>query len=238
MKTLSKEIWIGIFQLKNWKAYELIWLGTFSAIAIALSFIWQDNLFGLTVTITGILCVLLAAKGQILTYVFGTYNVIGYAILSWSNGLFGEVGLNILFFLPMNIIGFIVWSKNTSNGIVKMRGLKVKQMLWIAVANIAIFAVLGWGLSFIPSQNTPYIDSITTVLSITATLLMTWRFKEQWMVWIVLNVFTIIMWSYRLANGSPDGLMMIVMWSAYLANSVYGYITWTKGVKENASKKG
>jgi nicotinamide mononucleotide transporter len=88
---------------------------------------------------------------------------------------------------------------------------------------------LGFGLSFIPEQNTAYIDAATNILSVAATILMMMRFREQWVCYIVLNVLTIIMWSIRAANGSPDGLLMIVMWSAYLINAVYGFYNWTKG---------
>jgi nicotinamide mononucleotide transporter len=58
------------------------------------------------------------------------------------------------------------------------------------------------------------------------------RFKEQWLVYIVLNLFTVLLWVIRTVEGSGEGLLMIVMWSAYLVNAVYGYYNWNKGVKE------
>jgi nicotinamide mononucleotide transporter len=70
------------------------------------------------------------------------------------------------------------------------------------------------------------------------TFLMVWRYKEQWLVYIILNLFTILMWSIRAVNGSPDGAMMIVMWSAYLVNAVYGYYNWSKGVGQNQEVSG
>jgi nicotinamide mononucleotide transporter len=39
------------------------------------------------------------------------------------------------------------------------------------------------------------------------------------------------MWAFRLVAGSPDGLLMIVMWAAYLVNAFYGFHNWTKGAK-------
>ena len=39
------------------------------------------------------------------------------------------------------------------------------------------------------------------------------------------------MWVIRLLHGSPDGILMIVMWSAYLINACYGFYNWSKGVK-------
>ncbi|MFX3631701.1 MAG: nicotinamide riboside transporter PnuC [Candidatus Pristimantibacillus sp.] len=223
-----KKVW------RDWSLYELVWLGLFSSIAIVLTLIMKDTLFGFTVFITGILCVVLAAKGNLMTYVFGMYNTFGYAYLAYSNGLFGEVMLNLLFFVPMNVIGFIMWKRHRHGNKLAMRQMSMKGVSIIAAACLVGSGLLGYGLSFIPEQNSPYIDAITTVLSIIATFLMVRRFKEQWLVYIVLNAFTVLLWVIRTIDGSPDGVLMIVMWSAYLVNAIYGYYTWNKGAREAA----
>ncbi len=86
-----------VLNLKNWKPYEVVWLLLFSSIGIILTVVWKDNLFGFSVFMTGILCVVMAAKGNIWTYFFGMYNTFGYAYLAWNNHLYGEVFLNLLF---------------------------------------------------------------------------------------------------------------------------------------------
>lgn len=220
-----------IFSIKNWKPYELIWLCSFLLIAIILTILWKDGWFGFSVFITGIFCVVLAAKGHIATYIFGMYNTIAYAYMAWQNNLYGEVGLNLLFFVPMNILGFYMWKKRMNEDQVQMRGLSIKWVCLTAVLCIVGIFLLGLGLAKIENQNTPFIDATTNILSIAATILMVLRYKEQWLLYIILNIFTIIMWTIRLVNKSPDGAMMIVMWSAYLINSIYGYISWSKGAK-------
>lgn len=217
---------------KSWNRYEIAWLFTFSSIALLLTIIWGDHFFGFSVFLTGVLCVVLAAKGNILTYIFGMYNTFGYAFTAYQNGLFGEVMLNALFFVPMNIVGFIMWKKNTYNNTLKMRQMSVRKFLCVIVISIIGIEIMGFLLSFIQTQNTPYIDSATNILSIAATILMIKRYKEQWLVYIVLNIFTVIMWLIRIQNGAVEGAMMVVMWSAYLINSVYGYYIWNKGAKE------
>lgn len=96
----------------NWNLFEITWLVLFTSIAVGFTVITKDSLFGFTVFITGVLCVVLAAKGNLMSYVFGMYNTIGYAYLAYMNGLFGEVMLNLLFFVPMNVIGFYMWKNN------------------------------------------------------------------------------------------------------------------------------
>lgn len=221
-----KKAWGG------WNLFEIVWLVVFTAIAVGFTVVSKDSVFGFTVFITGVLCVVLAAKGNLMSYVFGMYNTVGYAYLAHINGLFGEVLLNLLFFIPMNVIGYYMWKNNRTGGKLAMRQMNLKGLLLVCTICAAGCLLLGFGLSFIPGQNSPYIDAITTVLSIVATLLMVRRFKEQWLVYIVLNLFTVLLWVIRMLDGSGEGLLMIVMWSAYLVNAVYGYYNWNKGAKE------
>lgn len=222
--------------LKNWNAFELGWLILFSAIAIGLSVAGDDSLLNFSVFITGVFCVVLAAKGHLWTYIFGMYNTIAYAYVAHSNGLFGEMGLNLFFFLPMNIIGFLMWRRKMRGSIVEMRGMTPVALVGVAVLCVFGILGLGWGLAQIEGQNTPYIDATTNVLSVIATFLMVWRFKEQWLLYIILNIFTVLMWSIRTAHGSPNGPVMILMWSAFLVNAVYGYYNWNRGSRVGATE--
>lgn len=217
---------------RGWNLFEIAWLASFSSIAVGFTVISKDSLLGFTIFITGVLCVVLAAKGNLMSYVFGMYNTVGYAYLAYVNGLFGEVMLNLLFFVPMNVVGFYMWKNNRKDGKLSMRQMEPKGLLLVGAVCAIGCLLLGIGLSFIPGQNSPYIDAITTVLSIVATLLMVRRFKEQWLVYIVLNMFTVLLWVIRMLEGSGEALLMIVMWSAYLVNAVYGYYNWSKGIKE------
>ncbi len=218
----------------NWNLFEIAWLVLFTSIAIGFTVISKDSLFGFTVFITGVLCVVLTAKGSLMSYAFGMYNTFGYAYLAYINGLFGEVMLNLLFFVPMNVIGFYMWKNNRQDGKLTMRQMELKGLLLVGAVCVLGCLLLGFGLSFIPGQNSPYIDAITMVLSVVATFLMVRRFKEQWLVYIVLNMFTVLLWVIRMLEGSGEGILMIVMWSAYLVNAVYGYYNWNKGAKEAA----
>lgn len=215
--------------LSYWNLYERIWLIAFCAVAVGITIATGDNLFGFVVFLSGVLCVVLVAKGSILNYPVGVVNTLGYAWLAWQNGLYGEVGLNLLFYFPMNIVGFLMWRGHLESGVVTMRKLSLRQVLLVASGCAVGVVGLGYALSLLPGQNTAYIDAATNVLSIAATLLMLWRCREQWAAYIILNVLSVVMWSVRAAAGSPEGPLMIVMWSAYLINAFYGWLNWSRG---------
>ena len=102
--------------------------------------------------ITGVLCVVLAAKGNLMSYVFGMYNTVGYAYLAYINGLFGEVMLNLLFFVPMNVIGFFMWKSHRQDGKLIMRQMELKGLLLVGTVCV-LGCLLGFGLSFIRDRT-------------------------------------------------------------------------------------
>lgn len=222
---------------KGWSKFELIWLTVFTAVAILLSILWRDTIFGLSIFVSGVLCVVLAAKGNIWTYYFGMYNSIAYAWLSYHNGFYGETMLNALFFVPMNVIGWAAWRRKMDNNTVMMRKMSWKMFGLSVLICLVGTGAYGYWLSTLNSQNTAYIDAFTNCASIIATIIMTLRYREQWIFYISINVFSIIMWTYRLANGSDNAATMVVMWSAYLVNSIYGLYVWNKGYRAMNSKK-
>ena len=70
--------------------------------------------------------------------------------------------------------------------------------------------------------NATLLDSMSTVLSLAANALMVLRYREQWILWIVVDVVTVIMWMIA------GDLLMTIMWSIYLCNAVYGLMMWTR----------
>ena len=79
--------------------------------------------------------------------------------------------------------------------------------------------------------NMVFFDSIIMVLSYVAVFLMTNKYMEQWIVWIIVNVSGTIMWGIQTLQ-NPNNMGLLVMWIIFLCNSVYGFINWRKLYKE------
>ena len=171
----------------------------------------------------GICSVVLCAKGKRSGFLFGLVNVAGYAFISYSNQYYGEVMLNVGFYIPTNIAAYALWTKHRDESRggkeVQGRALTVAQLLAsclvVAVATVGYhFALQAMGGAM------TMLDGASTVLSVFATVLMALRYSEQWFFWIVVDVITVVLWCFA---GDP---VMIAMWSAYLVNAVYGYLMW------------
>lgn len=217
--------------LKGWTLFEKMWLGVFTVINIYLYFAFEDTLLGLISSMTGMLCVVLVAKGKISNYYFGIIQTVTYAYISYTYQLYGEAMLNAIFYLPIQFIGIYMWSKNKTVQSIKGEDVIVKKMnakAWtifivLAVIASAIYAVL---LTKIGGKQV-HVDSFAVVLSIGAQILMLKRYAEQWIIWIVVNVLSIILWATALKSGGND-YTVLVMWTAFLFNSIYGYVNWLK----------
>lgn len=187
--------------------------------------------------ITGVLCVVLVAKGSIWNYAFGLVNVSLYAWISYKAALYGDAGLNALYYLPMQFIGWWQWrkrgaamseSESAGDGVqVKARRLDWSQRVLLVLGCFAAVTAVGFLLKYLGDPQ-PFKDSATTVLSIVAQALMALAFMEQWALWIITNVISVIMWSVCMLRGEAHAGVMVIMWVFYLLNSINGFRVWLK----------
>ncbi|AYA77920.1 nicotinamide riboside transporter PnuC [Bacillus sp. Y1] len=218
--------------MKDWTRFEMGWLAIFTMINLYLFFAWEDSFIGLISSISGMLCVVLVAKGKISNYYFGIVQTATYAYIAYGYGLYGEAMLNGLFYFPIQFIGIYLWSKNKTKHGVKGEDVTVKSLTksgWVTtVVTVTIFTIVyGFFLKYLGGNNV-WTDSATNVLSVTAQILMLKRFAEQWLLWIAVNVLSIFLWLSALISQGGNDFSMLVMWSAFLVNSIYGYINWRK----------
>ncbi|MBI1337712.1 MAG: nicotinamide riboside transporter PnuC [Phycisphaera sp.] len=215
---------------------DRIWLAFLIVTGGMLSVILATSVFEATVSLSGILCVGLTAIGRREGYLIGIYSSLSYSILAYGNGLLGEVYLNLLFFIPTGVLGYVMWNRHTRQDMtVEMRQLDWSQRIMVAAICLVCTVGLGFLLRLNPHQNTPFIDATTNVLSVVATFLMMWRYKEQWLLYILLNIVTIGMWLLRFIAGGAAGDLMILMWSLFLINALFGYWRWHIGTKKAES---
>ena len=175
----------------------------------------------------------LVAKGSIWNYLFGLVNVSMYAYISYKASLYGDAALNALYYLPMQFIGWWQWRKrgavlSDSEGgdvQVKARRFNWKQRALLAAGCVVAVIAGGFLLQYL-GDSQPFKDSTTTVLSIVAQALMALAFMEQWVLWIITNIVSVVMWVVFLTKGEPHAAVMVIMWSFYLLNSINGLRVW------------
>ena len=195
------------------------------------------DVIGSVAGIAGVLCVVLVAKGSIWNYLFGIVNVSMYAYISYKAALYGDAVLNAFYYVPMQFVGWWQWRKRgaaMSQAEAGDRGVQVKarrftweQRLMLGLGCAAAVIVGGYVLKYFGDPQ-PFKDSATTVLSIVAQALMALAFMEQWALWIVTNIISVIMWCICVARGDAHAGVMVIMWVFYLLKSLNGLRVWLR----------
>ena len=199
------------------------------------------DIVGSIAGIAGVLCVVLVAKGNIWNYLFGIVNVSMYAYISYKASLYGDAALNALYYVPMQFVGWWQWRKRGAavsqaeaggEGVqVKARRFTWHQRAILALGCAAGVIAVGYVLKHFGDPQ-PFKDSATTVLSIVAQALMALAFMEQWALWIITNVISVVMWCICVVRGEAHAAVMVIMWVFYLLNSLNGFRVWLKLSRE------
>ena len=221
-------------ELSGWKPFDVIWLVFATAVILGLSIYWNDSPVSLWAAVTGVCCVILTGKGKRSSFIFGLVNTILYAIVALWAKYYGEVMLNLIYYLPMNFVGFIAWKKymNDDTGeVIKERLSLSKSIVVYAITAVSI-VIYGFILKRM-GGNLPYVDSMSTVVSVVAQILSIKRLTEQWVLWIVVDIVTVFMWAVDFMKGG-ESISTLAMWSIYLINAFIMFIRWYKEAKKNA----
>ena len=224
-------------ELTGWKLFDVIWFLAATAVILGLSIYWKDTWISLIAAVTGTWCVILTGKGKRSSFIFGLINVIFYAVVAFDAKYYGEVMLNLFYYFPMNFVGWFVWKKHMDEQkgeVIKVRLPLKKSMIVYGVTAAAIF-IYGYILKRL-GGNLPYVDSMSTVISVVAQVLSIKRLMEQWVLWIVVDVVTVIMWAVHFAQGG-ETVATLAMWAVYLINAVIMFIRWYMEAKDSDASK-
>ena len=128
-----------------------------------------------------------------------------------------------------------MWKKhmNKDTGEVSKARLTLKKGLVVYALTVVAIVLYGFVLKAM-GGNLPFVDSMSTVVSVVAQVLSVRRLMEQWVLWIVVDVVTVVMWAINFAQGG-ESIAALAMWSIYLLNAIFMYIRWYREVQRNAA---
>lgn len=193
----------------------------------------------LVLNVTGIINLVLCAKGNLINYFFGIiYNAL-YVYVAYSTQLYADSAIYLCYYLPMQFIGWFNWKKNQNSdaSAVKVRHLTLKTGAILLVVAVALVPLLAKLLSLpIIHDAQPWTDSATTVASIIAMFMMVNAYAEQWYIWLILDLMQVIKWIIATVQGQEHAAMMLIMFAFFLANAVYGLIQWNRLAKASETE--
>ena len=216
------------FQISGWKPWEVLWLCAGTCVVVCASLMFKSPPIRIFQAVCGVASVILMGKGKPLGFLFGVVNAFLYSWVSWQVPYYGEVALNMLYYVPANLAGFFAWRRNFNRQnmeVVKKR-LPLKKALLLYAGTAAGILAFGFALKLIRG-TLPFVDATSTVVAIVAMVMGIKRYSETWFLWIGSNCVSVIMWIYQVSTGgSFANLPVVLMWSVFTLNSVISCVRW------------
>lgn len=219
-----KEIMNSEF-INGYSIFDRVFMVAMLLVQIIVFCIYPDSILGIVAGVSGVISVVLCAKGKISFYFIGFIQTTTYLILAWQNHFYGEVIENIFYLVTM-IWGIFIWKKHSTideDGSAHVEALKFTPLQWVLSIVGTVIATMGMGywLTTIGSHQA-YTDAATNVLAIFAQILMVKRYREQWIWWLLIDILCIKLW-FVAGNWS-----MVAMYIAWTINCLYGWYNWNK----------
>ncbi|WP_296887627.1 nicotinamide riboside transporter PnuC [uncultured Methanobrevibacter sp.] len=213
-------------ELFGWKSWEIVWMLIATVGITIITVALGEDYLGLIAAVTGIICVILAGKGKLLTYFFAIIHIIIYALIAYNARYYGILMLNILYYLPMQFYGFYVWQKNMNPDTkeVYKKSLSRKNTAILLVLVFAMTMAYGFILQVL-NGNLPFVDALGTVVAVVGMYISIKMYAEQWLLWIIVNIINLGLWIYAFLTGNGT-VAILFMCIIYLVNSVIMYFKW------------
>lgn len=208
------------------KGEIMLWCLSIMLIIISFLVFDRENYLTLTASVVGATALIFNAKGnpagQLLIVVFS----ILYGIISFTFAYYGEMITYLGMTAPMAVFAFLSWLRNPYGGNraeVKVNRLKEREPVFMLALTAVITFIFYFILKFF---------AVTT--SFLAVYLTFRRSAYFALAYAANDIVLIVLWTLAVLS-DISYLSVIVCFIMFLVNDMYGYISWTKMQKRQAS---
>ena len=176
--------------------------------------------------VTGIICVWLTVRENIWNWPIGLANSAFYVALFLRTHLFADMGLQVIY-IVLGVLGWYWWLRGGEQR-TALRVGHASYITWLVLGALVAAGTAGLTL-FLRSVGdvAPFLDALTTTLSLAAQYLLTRKALENWYVWITADIIYIGLY---FAKGLP---LTAVLYMLFLALCVAGWRQWRQVLAEH-----
>ncbi|WP_299072549.1 nicotinamide riboside transporter PnuC [uncultured Paraglaciecola sp.] len=141
-----------------------------------------------------------------------------YTWLFWSVSLPFHTGLNF-YYLIMAVYGLIKWRNNQKDTLAVQSWPLSRHIMSILGLTIGAFVLSQVAKSVLDAQYL-YLDAFITVFSVFTTVLVAHKVRENWLYWIVINLFAAYLYFAK------DLALTGILFLCYTGFAIYGFVQW------------
>lgn len=222
--TLFTELFSG------WKPFEIGYVSVLLLLQVVAYIIAPDSLIGMISGLAGVLCLVYGMKGRKITFVFGIIQCLAMTYIAFISKAYGSFAMDIIYVISQPI-GYFMWGKDEA-----IRSFTKKQRNAVFIGAFIAW-LIGWLVLSMLNGQLPYFDSINLVISLIAQTLYIFKFKENWSLWIIVNIANVLYWviltaqfmmGYSQIGSLGANLSQVALQFALLFNSIYANKVWAE----------
>ena len=177
----------------------------------------------------GLLYLYFEYKANIWLWIIGLIMPVVHGLLYYRSGLYADCAMEVYYILA-GLYGLAVWLHRGAKEQSKFKISHATARVWgIAAVMYAVsHAVIYYLLVAFTDSSVPVWDSFTTACSVVAYWMLSRKYVEQWLVWLVVDVVTVGLYLYK------DIPLTAGLYAVYSALAIVGYIRWKRMVSQES----
>jgi nicotinamide mononucleotide transporter len=178
----------------------------------------------------GLLYIFFSIRQHILTWPTGLFTSLLYITVFFRSGFYADMGLQV-YYAGISVYGWYYWLKGgksarTNSGEQAPVQQMPKKMIPGSIAvTVMIYLIILVILLQFTDSTVPYMDSLTTALSVTATWMLAKKMIEHWLIWVFVDLVSAGLYIYK------DLWPTVVLFVVYTVMAIVGYMEWKKYLK-------
>ncbi len=188
--------------------------------------------------VLGLLYLWLEYRADIRLWVVGLIMPVVHGVLYYRSGLYADCSMQVYYVLA-GIYGWAVWQRGRSR-IKNAKNIPADRTTPKSFAItrtplrrvpllVGAYALIHAGIYLLlvrfTNSTVPFWDSFTTALSVVAMWMLSRKYAEQWLVWLVVDLTTVGLYFYKEIPFTA-GLYLL-----YSALAVAGYLRWNRQIR-------
>ena len=210
---------------RNLTKTTAIWLAATATVIMLASFgIIPTSFVEVAGFLSGALCVWLLVKQNIWNWPIGIINALAYIILFYQAKLYADMALQVVY-IVLGVFGWYWWLRGGENkSELRVQRTSAKHaLILLTVAVVATYTMYTYLVKI--GDSAPFLDALTTVMSLVAQYMLTRKLIENWAIWIAADVIYIGLYASR-------GLYLTsILYAVFLSLCIAGAIEWYRSRK-------
>ena len=185
-------------------------------------------------TTLGLLYLILEICENHWMWVVGSIMPLIYIFVLFDKGLYADCGMEVYYFLA-GIYGLLYWLRHRTGQGATQRPLPIsvtptRLRLPLLLLALLLWVLLALFLLHATDSTVPWLDALTTALSIIGLWMLSRKYIEQWWVWFIVDAISVGLYLYKGIYGRA------LLYTIYTLMVYFGYRQWQRRMRQQESK--